>query len=297
METKHYSACPACGSIEIKPVMTVKDHSVTGESFPIFSCPRCTLRFTQDVPAAHEIGRYYQSQDYISHTNTSRGIVNRVYKIVRASMLRRKRKLVEKYTGVRKGMILDLGSGVGSFASEMKRSGWQVTGLEPDEGARATARSIYGIELDDTDGFYRLKPESFDAVTLWHVLEHVHELEAYIAQLKTVLKENGRLFIAVPNYTCGDAAAYGPFWAAYDVPRHLYHFSPAAMEALMTRFGLKIISRRPMWFDSFYISLLSGRYKSGRTQWISSLWTGFRSNWKALGNAGRCSSLIYIIRK
>ena len=185
----HYNNCPVCNSPEIFIVEEVKDHSVSKETFAIAECRHCSLRFTQDVPAENQIGPYYQSEDYISHTNTSKGLINRLYQSVRQHTLKSKRKLIEKYTGLQKGQLLDMGSGVGAFAAEMKNSGWQVTGIEPDQGAREIAKKTYGVELLEPGEFYSLQPGQFDAITMWHVLEHVHDLHGYIAQFKKNLKE------------------------------------------------------------------------------------------------------------
>jgi 2-polyprenyl-3-methyl-5-hydroxy-6-metoxy-1,4-benzoquinol methylase len=293
----HHTSCPVCGSAEIKNVFSATDHTVSGQQFTIAECNACTLRFTQDGPDEQSIGPYYKSEDYISHTNTSKGLIAGLYKNVRNRTMVMKRRLVEKATGIAKGMHLDVGSGVGAFVNEMKSNGWNSTGLEPDEGARGVARQLYGIELSDIAEFYRLPDGGFDAITLWHVLEHVHDLHRYINQLKTLLKERGILFIAVPNYTSRDSAIYKEHWAAYDVPRHLYHFSPRSMEILMQRNGLKILEYKPMWYDSFYISLLSSKYKNGKSGLISAFFNGVRSNLDALGNVKKCSSVIYIIRK
>ena len=146
---------------------------------------------------------------------------------------------IEKTTGKSKGQFLDVGGGTGAFANEMKQQGWQVTGLEPDTDARAVAKQLYNLELKEMNMFNQLPANSFDAITLWHVMEHVHDLSAYVQQLKNLLKEDGRLFIAVPNYTSKDAAIYKECWAAYDVPRHLYHFSPGSVKVLMEKHGLK----------------------------------------------------------
>ena len=293
----HYSVCPVCTSAEIALVLTAKDHTVSGESFQVMECRNCTLRFTQDVPDAQSIAPYYKAEEYISHTDTSKGIINRVYKIVRQRTLVSKRRLIEKYTGLKKGDLLDVGSGTGSFVNEMKQNGWQVEGLEPDEDARKLAAQQYGIQLTDTGRFYQLRPGSFDAITLWHVLEHVHDLRGYVQQLNNILKQTGKLFIAVPNYTSQDAGSYGEYWAAYDVPRHLYHFSPASMQFLMEKNGLRIIQCKPMWYDSFYVSLLSSKYKNGKTNWPGATLTGLRSNLKGVGDVKKCSSVIYIIEK
>ena len=296
MSTVHYNRCPVCHSSSIRQLIIVKDHSVSGEEFPVWECNLCYLRFTQDVPDEASIGVYYQSQDYISHSNTNKGLVNRLYQKVRKLTLQSKASLVRKYTRDH-GSLLDMGAGVGAFLDTMKNKGWSVTGVEPDAGARSLASSLFGLELKDTDVLKTLPGGSFDAITLWHVLEHVHELHPYMDRLRDLLKEGGKIFIAVPNYTSGDAEAYGPGWAAYDVPRHLYHFSPRSIEHLVKSHGLRLVAKKPMWFDSFYISLLSSKYRSGQTSWVNAGWNGLKSNIKALTDKDRCSSLIYVVGK
>lgn len=293
----HYTNCPVCDSDSIQNVFEVKDYTVSGKLFQIAECNSCSLRFTQDVPDEVSMTPYYKSEDYISHTNTSKGLVNRLYHFVRNRTLKRKRNLIQKATGLKTGKILDIGAGTGAFLSEMKKNDWIVRGLEPDEDARKIAEKDYGIDLSDIKELQGLEPSSFDAITLWHVLEHIHDLKSSVIQLKILLKEKGKLFIAVPNYTSADASIYGQYWAAYDVPRHLYHFSPEAMKSLMDEMGLKIVQYKPMWYDSFYISLLSSRYKNGKTNFLTAFWSGFYSNLKALLNTRRCSSIIYIIEK
>lgn len=295
--TIHYTACPSCGATNIRPVLTAIDHTVSHEKFMIYECGTCTLRFTQDVPNADSIGPYYKSENYISHSNTSKGLVNSLYQSVRKRTIASKCKMVEKLSGVTKGDLLDMGSGVGTFASAMQQRGWNVTGLEPDADARAMANQLYQLKLDDTSRFNSLTPASYDAITLWHVLEHVHALHEYVQQLRHVLKPGGKIFIAVPNYTSKDAVIYGQYWAAYDVPRHLYHFSPKSMEILMQKNGLKIERLKPMWYDSFYISLLSSKYKSGKASLPGAAISGLRSNIRASGNTALCSSVIYVIGK
>lgn len=297
MNKVHYTQCPVCFSNEINPLLTVKDYSVSGELFTVWQCNACTLRFTQDVPDEAAIGRYYKSEDYVSHTNTSKGVINKLYQKVRTFTLRQKKNLIVRQTGVERGAVLDVGAGVGAFLATMKEAGWQVTGIEPEETARSVAKRVFGINLNGSDALQDLRPASFDAITLWHVLEHVHELHRYIEALNSLLKPQGKLFIAVPNYRSLDADIYRLQWAAYDVPRHLYHFTPDAMEMLMQKHGLKIITRIPMWFDAFYISLLSSKYRNGRTNWPAAGWNGLRSNAAALLNPYRCSSLIYVAAK
>jgi 2-polyprenyl-3-methyl-5-hydroxy-6-metoxy-1,4-benzoquinol methylase len=293
----HYTECPVCGSVSIQKVLDAKDYTVSHKVFAVWECGQCSLRFTQDIPDQSSIVPYYKSEEYISHTNTSKGLVNNLYQKVRNYTLGVKRKLVIRQTGVQKGTLLDLGCGTGAFVNEMHTHGWNVTGLEPDADARKLGEQLYQLQIQPADQLYQLAPAQFDAITLWHVLEHVHDLHAYIQQLKVLLKEKGKIFIAVPNYTSKDAAVYKACWAAYDVPRHLYHFSPAAVDQLIQRHGMQVEKYKPMWFDSFYISLLSSKYKNGKTILVGAVWNGFLSNLAALFNVKKCSSVIYVIER
>lgn len=297
METVHYTQCPACKASAIHKVLAVKDYTVSKELFEVWHCDACSLRFTQDIPAEAAIGKYYQSENYISHTNTSKGLVNRLYHIVRNYTLNSKKKLVQSVSKRTTGNLLDVGAGVGAFAGFMRAAGWQVTGLEPDAETRKRALEQNRITLQDTSDLFKLPPGHFDAITMWHVLEHVHQLHEYLDQLKVLLKPGGVLFIAVPNYTSHDAAFYGEYWAAYDVPRHLYHFSPASMRTLLSPHGLTVKSTIPMWFDSFYVSLLSEQYKTGKSSMVKGFLRGLISNSKAWSQREKCSSLIYVIGK
>lgn len=296
MSRIHYTHCPVCSSTKINSLFTVKDYSVSGEEFAIWQCAGCTLRFTQDVPGEDSIGPYYASQNYISHSNTNKGLLNKLYQRVRKFTLEQKAKLIIEATKER-GSMLDVGAGIGAFLSVMKGQGWTIKGIEPDAVARKNAEELFGLKLDQPSELFSLNPASYDAITLWHVLEHVHDLQNYFEQLKNLLASDGKIFIAVPNYTSGDAAAYKNYWAAYDVPRHLYHFTPKAIETLVNRHGLKLVAKKPMWFDAFYISLLSSKYRNGNTSWIGAGWNGLRSNISASLNKDKCSSIIYIISK
>ncbi|MFM2137948.1 MAG: hypothetical protein RJA57_255 [Bacteroidota bacterium] len=290
----HYDHCPVCASADFREVFRAPDHSVTRELFGVCECMACGLRFTQDVPDADHIAPYYRSEEYISHTHSAKGMISRLYYLIRRRTLRKKRALLQRVTGLAAGRLLDYGSGTGAFAAVMQGAGWQVTGLEPDAGAREVARTELGMELLPVAALKDLKGERFDAITLWHVLEHVHELNDTLRQLRALLRPEGRLFIAVPNYTSWDARHYGPFWAAWDLPRHLYHFSPESMSRLLQLHGFELRASLPMWYDGFYISLLSNRYRSGKTRPLTAFWNGFRSNLKALGDRRACSSLIYV---
>ena len=293
----HYSECPVCKGGQINLAFSAKDNTVSNKNFPIWKCNDCSLLFTQDVPGQDEIGTFYASENYISHSDTRKGVINSLYHTIRKHTLSTKLKLVKSETGLTRGNILDIGCGTGAFLNTMKTAGWGITGLEPDENARAKANATYQLNAMPAAELFNLPAGSFNAITMWHVLEHVHQLHEYVNQLRHLLSEKGKIFIAVPNYTSYDAAHYKEHWAAYDVPRHLYHFSPQSMKALMNAHGLQVIKMKPMWFDSFYVSMLSEQYKNGKGNMISACWNGLVSNSKTLFNTEKCSSVIYIISK
>ena len=294
--TVHRETCPACDSPEVAPALTCEDHTVSHERFDVWHCAACTLRFTQDVPTEDAIGSYYQSEEYVSHSNTSRGLVNGLYQRVRDVTLRQKLALVRELTGRDTGRVLDVGCGTGEFLHTLREAGWRTRGLEPDAGARAFAKTTYGLEVTEPDDLFALEGP-YDAVTLWHVLEHVHRLHAYLDRLRELIGEAGVLVIAVPNYTSPDARHYGEAWAAYDVPRHLYHFSPQAMTRLLARHGLRLAETRPMPFDAFYVSLLSERYRHGGLRPVRAFAQGLGSWWPARSEATRASSVMYVVRR
>lgn len=297
MKRIEYSQCPICNGHYISSVFPAKDYTVSGETFGIWQCNNCCSRFTQNVPALSEIGRYYQSADYISHSDTQKGLVNSLYHFIRKFTLRSKKNLILRQTQLQKGKLLDVGAGTGSFASEMQEAGWSVTGLEPDETARENALKNHQLSLLNPDQLFYLDAGGFDVITLWHVLEHVHGLHDYVARFQTLLKDTGKLIIAVPNFTSYDSKKYGEYWAAYDVPRHLYHFSPEGMQAVLQEHGFFINAFKPMWFDSFYVSMLSEKYKTGSQNLLPAFFTGLWSNIEAIGNVKRCSSIIYVASK
>ena len=283
--------------MEADRFLKVKDHTVSGENFNLLKCRVCGFVYTQDPPDKNQIGRYYQSAAYISHTDSKKGIFDNIYQLIRSFALNGKRKLIEKVLQRKQGKILDYGCGTGAFLKEMSTSGWEVSGIEPDPGAREKAATSTGVSIGDTPSIDQLAVDSFDVITLWHVLEHVHELEPTVNRFHQLIKSNGILLIAVPNHLSFDATHYSAFWAAYDVPRHLYHFTPQSIDFLLSKFGFKKLAIKPMWFDSFYVSLLSEKYKYGKMNPFSAIAVGLFSNLKALLNHGTCSSQIYIYQK
>jgi 2-polyprenyl-3-methyl-5-hydroxy-6-metoxy-1,4-benzoquinol methylase len=291
-----WSKCPCCSGTAILKVLDCKDYTVSGEIFEVWQCADCGLCFTQHVPDQQSIGRYYQSDTYISHTDTEKGLVNKLYKVARNYTLNWKMKLVTRHTGKVKGNLLDIGAGTGAFVNAAVSQDWSATGLEPDEGARNICQEKYSLQLGNPGKLFELPSNQFDAVTMWHVLEHVHQLHEYLDEVKRVLKKDGVALIALPNYTSDDARLYGAAWAAYDVPRHLYHFAPSALRKLADVHALKVDGIKPMWLDAFYIAMLSEGYKNGKPNMPAAVLNGARSNWHARRNTEKCSSLVYIIR-
>jgi 2-polyprenyl-3-methyl-5-hydroxy-6-metoxy-1,4-benzoquinol methylase len=292
-----YQNCPCCNSEMLQSHLTCTDYTVSNEKFDIVVCKNCTAAFTQNVPNQTNIGKYYQSTNYISHSDTSEGIVSKIYHRVRNLTLKSKLSIVKKYTHLQRGSVLDIGAGTGAFSHTMKMASWEVTALEPDEIARSNAKNKYGLVLQSPEVLFNLPENNFDAITLWHVLEHIHTLQAYFTQFYKVLNKQGKLFIAVPNYTSYDAQYYQQHWAGYDVPRHLYHFSPKSIEMLAQKNGFKVKAIQPMWFDSTYVALLSEKYKTGKNNFFKALVIGLLSNVKTIFNKKNCSSIIYILEK
>jgi 2-polyprenyl-3-methyl-5-hydroxy-6-metoxy-1,4-benzoquinol methylase len=247
---------------------------------------------------ADEIGPYYKSDEYISHSDTKKGLVSKLYHWIRSYTLIKKLQLV-MFHSVRQGTILDFGCGTGAFLSTCKKNRWNVFGIEPDSDARRIAKETNDISSASSIHEFNSKfpEERFDAITMWHVLEHIHDLETFFAFISQRLNPKGALIVAVPNCSSYDAKKYKEFWAAYDVPRHLYHFTPKDIERLFKKRGYKQIEIRPMIFDSFYVSMLSEKYQKGKISYLSAFFTGLRSNIKANKTGKEFSSQIYVFKK
>jgi len=271
--------------------INVKDHSVSGEEFELLLDADLELLKTYPQPSPANLGRYYESDDYISHTDGKRSLFEKLYHTVKQKALRDKTKLIQEFQP-QKGKLLDIGAGTGDFLAVAKASGWDIVGIEPNEKAKQIAESKGVVFMG---GLEAIADESYDVITMWHVLEHVPDVDAQISELKRIIKPDGVIIIAVPNYKSYDAQYYGKFWAAYDVPRHLWHFSKTAIEKLFARQGIKLIKVLPMKFDSFYVSLLSEKYKNGKMNFVKGFFTGWKSNRKASRNM-EYSSHIYVLK-
>lgn len=296
MNKVNITSCPLCGGTQLEPTLTCVDHYASGETFRLCRCRTCGFVFTQDFPAEAEIGRYYETPDYISHSDTRRGLMNTVYHWVRAVMLGRKARLVMEEAHRRKGRLLDIGTGTGYFAHAMDERGWQVDAVEKNAGARAFAKEHFGLEVRPDDALSSLQGP-YDVITLWHVMEHLEHLNETWEQLRSLLAPKGVLVVAVPNCSSADARRYGAAWAAYDVPRHLWHFTPDTMQRFGAKHGFILAQRHPMPFDAFYVSMLTEKYLGHRMPFVRGLLRGAGAWFSALGRKDRSSSLIYVFRK
>ncbi len=272
-----------------KPYLTTKDYSVSKEVFELEKNEEFDMLVT--IPVPKNLSSYYESENYISHTDGKKGVFEKVYQLVKNYTLKKKLKLINSFNSEEK-TILDIGAGTGDFLATCKNDNWQVLGIEPNKKAREIAASK-NITLQENISV--VKNKKFDVITLWHVLEHVENLEEYIQQLKALLKENGTLIIAVPNYKSYDANHYKKYWAAFDVPRHLWHFSQTSISKLFSKENISIVKTLPMKFDSYYVSLLSERYKNGKMNPFKAFWIGFTSNRKAK-KTNEYSSHIYVLK-
>ena len=286
--------CIVCGSSQFEPFLVCKDYTVSQESFNILSCKSCGFKFTNPRPDNSVLGSYYKAESYVSHTNSKKGLVNKLYHAVRNYTIKSKIKLVS--SSVSRGTILDYGCGTGMFLNACNISGWEVYGMEPDDNARKMSIEKGLDVFSDKDKVSdRIADKKFDAITLWHVLEHVTDMNETLSFFKSKLKDSGVLIIAVPNHVSYDAQYYKEFWAAYDVPRHLHHFDINSMSSLVEKAGFKFQESKPMKFDSFYVSMLSEKYKTGSVNLVKAFLVGLTSNFKAK-NTHSYSSTIYIFK-
>ena len=273
-----------------KLFMQVKDFSVSQENFDLLHNEELDMLVTSPQPNLEKLPSYYESDDYISHTDGKRSLFEKMYHIVKIIALQNKLKLINSQS--LKGNLLDIGAGTGDFLVVAKNNGWKIKGIEPGEKPKAIAVNK-GVSF--ANDLSELENNSFDIITMWHVLEHVPNLEFQIKELKRLLKPNGTILIAVPNFNSFDANYYGKFWAAFDVPRHLWHFSKTAIDKLFLKENLQLIQVMPMKYDSFYVSLLSEKYKNGKMNFLKAFWIGFKSNRYGSRN-NEYSSHTYVIK-
>ena len=291
------TTCPNCGSDNTKLYVSTKDYFLSGDKFDIYECSNCQVLFTHPIPDLEILySKYYKSDNYLSHNKKTSDLFSKLYRAVQKINIAEKANLIERINGQGKKKILEVGAGTGDFLSAMKKGGWESFGIEPSEQARQVARQHNNLELYPS--LDRIKESNFSIITLWHVLEHIPDLRDTINKLRGQLSDNGYLIIAVPNYKSFDARHYKQYWAGYDVPRHLYHFNKRSLKSIMEPNGFELIKTKPMVFDSFYVSLLSEKYKRNNLiiNYLFGFVIGLFSNISSILTR-ESSSIIFIFQK
>ncbi len=286
--------CPWCGTPSSKTYIQLKDYFLTQEAFEIVECPHCGLLYTNPRPAPDQIGRYYQSETYYSHQENKKGFIPRLYERVKVVNLKNKVKMATE--GLAPGRLLDIGCGVGDFLVQMQKQKWEVMGVEPSDDAKNIAEARLGFRPIGPSDYASLPDASFDVITLWHVLEHVDDLKTQTSEITRLLKPKGRLVIALPNFQSFDCQHFKDKWAAWDVPRHLNHFSPKTLQNLITSLGFTPIGTKKLIWDAYYISFMSEQFLHHSLPLIRGAYWGLVSNCKAR-KSGNWSSLVYLFEK
>jgi 2-polyprenyl-3-methyl-5-hydroxy-6-metoxy-1,4-benzoquinol methylase len=289
--------CLVCGSDNIAFRLVCSDHLTGGGNFDIYTCKNCGFFFTHNPPSVEILEKYYDAEEYISHSDTKKGFTNILFHITRNLMFYRKRRIIAKTTGLNDGNLLDIGCGTGYFAAFMKKSGWNVTGTEVNKNARIFAREKFNLEVIDEADLTKFDHNHFDCITMWHVFEHLQDPVNYTSVILRLLKPGGVCVAAMPNCDSYDAQYYSQFWAAWDVPRHLWHFTSETFRRFSEKAGLKFSGTLTLPLDVFYISILSEKYKGSKLSFISGILKSLWFSILVLFNKHKTSSLIYILRK
>lgn len=290
-----HSVCPLCSSDKISLNLKCIDHFLSKEEFGLWKCSECGFIFTREHPSESNMGRYYESDDYISHDDNAKGLMSYIYFLVRRIMLSRKRRIIEKACNHNKGRLLDIGCGTGHFAATMKNAGWEVTGIEPNTKARDYCTRKFNIAVIEPEKISDLDSTVYDCITMWHVLEHFHDPFTYAREISRMLKPGGVCIAALPNSYSFDASYYKRYWAAYDVPRHLWHFTPDTFKVFANKTDYQINQIRTLPFDVFYISILSEKNKGTLMPFLTGTIMGLWFTIKSIFNRKRSSSLIYLL--
>lgn len=285
--------CPICNSnMGRRSVLSAKDYLISHELFHVEQCVTCGGLFTNPRPNDLNISKYYHSSDYISHARSARSFTERLYMRVRNYMISLKIRFLNNFLPV-SARVLDIGCGTGDFAEALNKRGYEAMGYEPNPGASKIAEEK-GIKLvTGEQALLNIPDQTFDAITLWHVLEHLHQPVQMLEQCKRLLKPGGVLLLATPMHNCFDASFYKNEWAAWDLPRHLLHFSRESLVNLLERQGFEPRKRKGMPFDSFYVSLLSEQNRGTRSpviRYIRAIFIGMWSNMLAAGGKREWSS-------
>ncbi len=293
--------CPVCNSNDFLTQFKVKDHLVSNELFEIAKCKNCGMHITLNPPSDKDLPRYYEAEEYVSHSDTQKGIINWAYHRVRNLMLSKKARWIIQNVGINRGRLLDIGAGTGYFAHTMKSRTWDVSAVEQSDVARQYSIDKFGLtafdSIDNCIEAEKNKNNKIDVITLWHVLEHLPDPNLAIQQFHSLLTHDGLLVVAVPNCDSYDAKKYQHNWAAYDVPRHLWHFQFKQLKSLIENNGFRLVNLKTMPFDAFYIAILSEKQRGSSNAVFKGIWTGTKAYVKSVFNKKQSSSLVYFFKK
>lgn len=293
----HHNTCSLCLSSRIVSHLQTTDHFLSRESFELFRCPDCGFIFTQDHPDEKNIGKYYESENYISHNESAKGFSSWLYRFSRNLMVKKKKEIVSRFTRLNGGRILDIGSGNGFFLSVIKDSGWIAEGIEINDKARNYSASRFGLKIIPPDQISSVPSASYDCITMWHALEHFEDPIGLASEIKRILKPGGSFIVALPNCSSFDGMYYKNFWAAYDVPRHLWHFTPPTFKMFAEKTGFQIKKIQSLPLDVFYICILSEKYKGSGFHFLKGIIKGKWFFTRTIFNKEKSSSLIYFLRE
>ena len=297
MTYQDFEPCPLCGASEQIPYANCTDFTVSKESFTLMRCQSCGVVYTLDPPSEEQMCRYDKLNLKLKLGDSPTGLTSRLYYHVRSRMLRKKARIVESQAYRTSGSLLNYGAKTGFFSHKMERRGWKVTSVEKYHEERLFSLEMFHHRMIDVPDMALLQAGTFDVITMWHVFEHSHHPNELLDRFYELLRPGGILVMACPNIRSTDAMHYGPYWAAYDVPRHLWHFNPNSITGLAYRHGFTLMHHEKMPYDRFYISILSERHLRHRMAFLRGMLQGLRSWRISITKRGRSSSLVYVFRK
>lgn len=272
----------------MKPI-SVKDHLVSKETFHIVFDGGVGAWKTTPQPSQQELKAYYPKEGYLSHADKANGLKDRLYLWVKKRNIQTKLRWIGLNSEQSK--LLDFGAGNGAFALVAQAKGWRVYTQEFSEDVLLSLKEK-GLKTVDVSK----QKDTYDAITLWHVFEHLPNPKAQLATFYNALAPGGSLVLALPNINAWDARHYGAQWAGYDVPRHLWHYNKAAIVELAKDTGFYLVNTHNMFWDAFYVSLLSEQYRHAKCSWINAVIKGSLSNllgWRKKNT----SALTFILQK
>ena len=270
-----------------KTHIEVVDYFLTKEKFKIQKTSVPGLLKTTPTPTKEDIIKYYKSERYISHNSRKTGLFFFFYRFLRSINFYVKYRFLSSTKNNQN--VLDFGSGEGYFLNKLQKKGIKACGVDSSETPSLTSvyKSIFAEQLNN---------QKFSHITAWHSIEHVHDLEKTISRMYDLLDEKGTIIVGVPNYLSFDARYYKRFWAAYDVPRHLWHFDKKSLKEVFENKGFRLVKSSPMILDAYYVSLLSESYKKSTLKILKSIFVGTISNALALFTK-EYSSNIFVFTK